>query len=45
MVVMILYLVGQPLQKAGTSGYIVGAIISAFILGYLIYTLIKPENF
>jgi K+-transporting ATPase KdpF subunit len=27
------------------SGYILGAIIALFILGYLVYTLIKPEKF
>lgn len=26
-------------------GYIIGAILALFILGYLIYSLIKPENF
>jgi K+-transporting ATPase KdpF subunit len=28
-----------------SSGYIIGAIISLFILGYLLITLIKPEKF
>jgi K+-transporting ATPase KdpF subunit len=27
------------------NGYLIGAIIAACILGYLIYTLIKPEKF
>lgn len=27
------------------TDYVVGTIIALFILGYLIYTLIKPENF
>jgi K+-transporting ATPase KdpF subunit len=27
------------------SGYIIGAIIALFLLGYLVYTLIKPEKF
>jgi K+-transporting ATPase KdpF subunit len=26
-------------------GYIIGAVISLFILGYLLYSLIKPEKF
>lgn len=28
-----------------TSGYIIGAIIAVAILGYLIYSLLKPEKF
>ena len=28
-----------------TYGYAVGAIIALFILGYLVYSLIKPEKF
>jgi K+-transporting ATPase KdpF subunit len=28
-----------------THGYVLGAIIALFILGYLIYSLIKPEKF
>jgi K+-transporting ATPase KdpF subunit len=28
-----------------TPGYVVGAIIGFFILGYLVYSLIKPEKF
>jgi len=27
------------------SGYILGAVIALLILGYLLYTLIKPEKF
>jgi len=27
------------------AGYIIGAIIAVAILGYLIYSLIKPEKF
>jgi K+-transporting ATPase KdpF subunit len=27
------------------AGYVIGALISLFILGYLIYSLIKPEKF
>jgi|WetSurSiteA1Bulk_404760.scaffolds.fasta_scaffold233691_1 K+-transporting ATPase KdpF subunit len=29
----------------GTAGYIIGAVISLFILIYLIYSLINPEKF
>lgn len=28
-----------------SMGYIVGAIIALFILGYLLYSLVKPEKF
>jgi K+-transporting ATPase KdpF subunit len=28
-----------------TPGYVIGAVIACFILGYLIYSLIKPEKF
>jgi K+-transporting ATPase KdpF subunit len=28
-----------------TFGYVTGAVISFFILGYLVYSLIKPEKF
>jgi K+-transporting ATPase KdpF subunit len=27
------------------TGYIIGAIIAVVVLGYLIYSLIKPEKF
>jgi K+-transporting ATPase KdpF subunit len=32
---------------AGPTGisYIIGAVISVFILGYLIYSLLKPDKF
>jgi K+-transporting ATPase KdpF subunit len=33
-------------QSAGTpGGYTIGAIIALLILGYLLYSLIKPEKF
>ncbi|MEI7726246.1 MAG: K(+)-transporting ATPase subunit F [Bacteroidota bacterium] len=28
-----------------THGYVIGAIIGLFIMGYLVYSLIKPEKF
>jgi K+-transporting ATPase KdpF subunit len=28
-----------------TTGYVAGALISLFLLGYLLYSLIKPEKF
>jgi K+-transporting ATPase KdpF subunit len=27
------------------TGYIIGAIISLFIFGYLVYSLVKPDKF
>jgi len=32
-------------EMSTSTGYIIGAIIALAILGYLIYTLIKPEKF
>lgn len=29
----------------GTAGYAIGAVIALFILGYLLYSLVKPEKF
>jgi len=28
-----------------SAGYIIGAIIALFMLGYLLYSLVKPEKF
>ncbi len=32
-------------QTSNPSGYIIGAVIALFILGYLLFSLIKPEKF
>ncbi len=32
-------------ETSSTTGYIIGAIIAVILLGYLIYSLIKPEKF
>ena len=32
-------------EMSTPTGYIIGAIIALVILGYLIYSLIKPEKF
>ena len=32
-------------EMSTSTGYIIGAIIAVAILGYLIYSLIKPEKF
>jgi len=32
-------------QTSNPSGYVIGAVIALLILGYLLYSLIKPEKF
>jgi hypothetical protein len=27
------------------TGYVIGSIVALFIIGYLVYSLAKPENF
>jgi K+-transporting ATPase KdpF subunit len=41
----ILLVTTKPVELSTSSGYIIGAIIALFILGYLLFTLIKPEKF
>ena len=41
----ILLATSKPFEMNTSSGYIIGAIIALFILGYLIYSLVKPEKF
>jgi K+-transporting ATPase KdpF subunit len=35
----------STVATSSTGGYVIGAIISLFIMVYLIYSLIKPEKF
>jgi K+-transporting ATPase KdpF subunit len=42
---LMLSAVPQSTEVSALTGYIPGAIIALLILGYLIYTLIKPEKF
>jgi K+-transporting ATPase KdpF subunit len=28
-----------------SAGYIIGAVIALFIMGYLVYSLVRPEKF
>jgi K+-transporting ATPase KdpF subunit len=35
----------QAAEVNFTPGYIIGIIIALLLLGYLLYSLIKPENF
>ena len=41
----ILLVISKSLEMSPQTGYVIGAIIALFILGYLIYTLLKPEKF
>jgi K+-transporting ATPase KdpF subunit len=41
----IVFGISKNMETGTHSEYIVGAIIALLILGYLIYTLVKPENF
>jgi K+-transporting ATPase KdpF subunit len=42
----ILIVMNASLVKAdGPQGYLIGGIIAVFVLGYLVYTLIRPEKF
>jgi K+-transporting ATPase KdpF subunit len=45
MYALILLVRSETLAKSSYSGYVAGSIIALFILGYLIYTLLKPEKF
>ena len=35
----------QAAVSSGPKGYVAGGIIAILILGYLIYTLMRPEKF
>jgi len=41
----ILLVANQSSEFAKSTSYIVGAVIALFILGYLLYSLVKPEKF
>lgn len=41
----IMLIASEPLQISLSPEYMIGGIISVFILGYLVYTLVKPEKF
>ena len=40
-----LLVTAKSIETNNSSGYIFGALIALCILGYLLYTLIKPEKF
>jgi K+-transporting ATPase KdpF subunit len=46
----VILIAAMPEQSAAAaanspSGYLIGGIIALLILGYLVYTLIRPEKF
>jgi K+-transporting ATPase KdpF subunit len=41
----IFWVASKTLETSTYAGYVAGALIALLILGYLIYTLIKPERF
>jgi len=41
----ILLEIAKGISFSSSSGYIIGSLIALMILGYLIFTLIKPEKF
>jgi K+-transporting ATPase KdpF subunit len=40
----ILFATSKPIEVNSSTGYIIGAIIALFMLGYLLYSLVKPEK-
>jgi K+-transporting ATPase KdpF subunit len=42
---VIVLAVAQPQGNSTSAGYIIGGVIAVFILGYLLYSLVKPEKF
>ena len=36
---------GNPDSSGSQAGYIIGGLIALLILGYLVYSLFKPEKF
>ena len=45
MLATLLIITARSSEMNVAHGYVIGAIIALFILGYLIYSLIKPEKF
>jgi K+-transporting ATPase KdpF subunit len=41
----ILLVTSKSVEVNTSTGYVIGAIIALLILGYLLYTLVKPEKF
>jgi len=45
MITIKLFAILKPLEMNSNAEHVIGAIIALFILGYLLFALIKPENF
>ncbi len=45
MISTILLITTRAFEMNRTAGYAIGAVIALVILAYLIYSLVKPENF
>ncbi|MCK9639481.1 MAG: K(+)-transporting ATPase subunit F [Prolixibacteraceae bacterium] len=45
MYAIILLTNSKAFEENSSTGYIIGAVIATLILGYLIYSLLKPEKF
>jgi K+-transporting ATPase KdpF subunit len=41
----ILLATSRPIEVNPSTGYIIGAIVALFLLGYLLYSLVNPEKF
>jgi len=41
----IFLMISQITGVSQSAGYVIGAVIALVILGYLLYSLIKPEEF
>ncbi|MDD4922542.1 MAG: K(+)-transporting ATPase subunit F [Bacteroidales bacterium] len=42
---IILFMTSQDAGVSLSVGYVIGAVIALLVLGYLLYSLIKPEKF
>ncbi|MDD4922752.1 MAG: K(+)-transporting ATPase subunit F [Bacteroidales bacterium] len=42
---IILFMTSQAAGVNLSVGYVIGAVIALLVLGYLLYSLIKPEKF
>jgi len=41
----LLLITSPAIEMNSPTGYAIGAVIALIIFGYLVYSLIKPENF
>lgn len=42
---IVLLATSKSAEINNSTGYLVGAVIALFILGYLLFSLVKPEKF